>query len=230
MGNDITPFGGNNGIVPYGGDGGGVAPYHGGGSAGHSGAVTGSSQDVALFESFGQALSANGLNGVHQHRAMQAAQRWYAQTMQQVDAQEAAMHDRQQNHALSELRREWGADYPTNMRLLHGFVNSLPAETKEFLLESRRDDRAALLNHVPFLRRMVDLLRAERINDGHGLSAPSRGQQPEQVTAGTETLEEIDAMIADRKSKYFRGPAGERARLERRYRDLLDQKHGWSDE
>lgn len=217
MGNDLTTLSGGNGVVPYSND--GIVTTHQGSHSGGGVRVSGSSGDAALFESFGQALTSNGLSGVHQHRAMQAAQRWYEDFVRKSEAQEAAMHERQMSHATIELRRDWGPDYSTNMRLLHGFMDSVPAETKEFLLEARSDDHSALLNHVPFLRRLVDLLRAERINGGHSVSAPSRVQKPAQVASGAESLEEIEQLMRDRNSKYHRGPSA--ARLQQRYRELL---------
>lgn len=57
------------------------------------------------------------------------------------------------------LRAEWGGEYRTNVNMIRGLVDTMPAGVKELFVSSRLGDGTALLNHPDMARWLVQTAR-----------------------------------------------------------------------
>lgn len=86
---------------------------------------------------------------------------YYAEQERMLDAQEtkdAAFLQESEDM----LRSEWGADYRTNINMIRGLVDTMPADVRELFLNARLGDGNALLNHPDMARWLV--MNARTIN------------------------------------------------------------------
>ena len=87
----------------------------------------------------------------------------------------------------------------------------------EQLLASRMPDGTLLGDHPDFLRMMV---RMNHEINPHGVVTPNAGETPMQTI--TARISEIQSMMADNNSDYYRGPNSQK--LQEEYRQLLEQQ------
>jgi hypothetical protein len=115
----------------------------------------------------------------------------------QVDYREVeALDQGDAKAAETALRTEWGNEYITNVRLVSQHVDNLP-ETERDVIENQPLANGYLPLNDPSFQK--DLLR--------------------KVRTGKEGKAEIEELMKDRGSRYWKGP--DALRLQARYRDLL---------
>jgi hypothetical protein len=119
-----------------------------------------------------------------------------------------AADERDKAAALSTMRSEWGTSYDHNIDRIHTWLDAQPEDFSEELLNARHFDGTPICSKPSFLRA---LLQCAGARSSRGVSASGQGAE----------LREIEALMSDRNSRYFRGP--DAASLQARYRELLDQ-------
>ena len=133
------------------------------------------------------------------------------------DKQKAAQEDADAQYkqtAEDALRGVWeGADYRRNITAVNNMLAGWPEDLRTSILAGRGPDGRKLGDNPNFIRKMAEL--ALEINPGTTL-VPGGSD----IGKGIETrLGEMNKLIGDRGSDYYRGPNA--AALQSEYRDLL---------
>lgn len=168
-----------------------------------------SKTDEQLFASFASELSSQGIDDP---RALRAARSWYADFVKTADAQQEKQDNRDIKACLQQLRTTWGPDHVSNMRLLNELMDQLPEAVALPLYEGRDGEGVRLLNNPALVDFIVGAKRA--------MDTPPVDLK-RTLTDATE-LEEIQKLMGDRRSDYWRGPRAEK--LQARYLELLEGK------
>jgi hypothetical protein len=154
-------------------------------------------EDQTHLASFGAAMKAAGATQAD----VDAALRLYGK-IQKANTRENAAAGRdleQLDHADKAKARDFfrsqGEEAATNYQLVKGYLERNPAERER--LERERDANGVAALNDP--RRLEQLIKKAR--------------------GGTETREQIEALMAEKSSRYWRG--SESTRLQARYRDLV---------
>lgn len=165
------------------------------------------------------------LNGYLNHMAekgatqeeIQATMAWYESNKPRPDLQaeiaesrhldQLDTNDRIAGEAV--LRNEWGHDFHRNLRLVHQYIGNLPASKREAIESAQTAVGTLLLNDPVTLKQL--LVNAQRTPE---LVAQARNN-------GTSERAEIEKMMRDRRSDYWKGPNAER--FQARYRQLLSE-------
>jgi len=141
------------------------------------------------------------------HRAL----RWYSTHIAQTNRSMDFIDRADARDARNAMRAEWGSTYEQNMDAIRATFRSLPPAVQQAIENARLDDGTALFNSVAGLRWLFDLARTPT---GSGVSASSI----------TSELEELQKLMGQRGSRYWKGP--EAPRLQARYRHLIEQRMG----
>lgn len=182
-------------------DGGAVAPYVDGGSDGvvthgNVSPPTITSEDRQILQNVGAVFAAHGLD---RERATSAASQFYAELL----ADQAKGDEKDRKEVRAQMQREWGQSYGANVKRIKSFIDTLPMSVQDILWEARVADSTLALNDPSVLRWLLRL------------SQPA-GAYPGNVDAEKR---EIEALMRNRSSKYWRGPEAET--IQARYRELL---------
>ena len=143
-----------------------------------------------------------------------AANSHFALLEQQVQARNA--RDEETKVAANEaLTEAWGSERDLNLNLIHGLLDTAPAGVKEQLLGARMGDGTPFGNSADALKWLATLAREQ---NPVATVVPGSGANAQQALAGE--LEQIQSLMGDMKSEYWKGPRAEK--MQARYRELLE--------
>lgn len=140
---------------------------------------------------------------------------WWAQYQNQLVSD---MQDTDQTNlqaALSELRSMWSGKVQGNLNFVRGKFDA-EAGLWDTVMNARGADGKLLGDNPKFLKFMHDQLAT---GDPYGAALPGNGQPGKSVD---DEIAEIRPLMADKRSKYWRGP--EAAGMQDRYRQLIEIK------
>jgi hypothetical protein len=155
---------------------------------------------------------------MHKQNASPAVVKSAIEVYQQIQRQQAESRAEAdvaaQQGVEDTLRQEWGGNYRGEVNAINGLLDQAPKGVKEAMLSARGPDGSLLLNNVDAVRWLSAMAReinpASTVVPGAGANAGK---------AIEERLGEIQKMMGDRKSAYWRGP--ESAKLQAEFRDLV---------
>jgi hypothetical protein len=136
------------------------------------------------------------------------------------EVQARTMRDLETKEQAAETLRspdEWGSEVKLNISLINGFLDTAPAGVKDLLLGARLGDGTPLGNHVGVLKFLASTAR--EINP-MATVVPGSGSNAQQ--AMESEMADIEKMMANQKSDYWKGPKA--AKLQARYRELTEIK------
>lgn len=165
--------------------------------------------DKPMLESFQK--HAHGLNWSPSQ--LNQAVAWYAAEQEQIAARRHEQDAAFRQSSEDTLRSEFGNEYRANLNAVQNFLASAPTGLADRLLGARDPD-GKLLGDNPDLVRW--LARASREINPVSTLSPAAGDPSKTLTARKT---ELDALIADRSSAYYKGPNADKLQTE--YREIL---------
>lgn len=169
--------------------------------------------DKPLFDSF-----AKGLHDLNvDPKVAQYAVKWYSDLQREAEANIAEGDRAHKTEVEDALRAEWGADYRANVNVMQAVLKSAPAGVAEMLQSARGADGRAVLNDPNVLRWLA--------NVGRELNPVATLMPGAGTNAGNSIAEEIgniEKLMANPSSEYWKGPTSER--MQSRYRELIDAR------
>ncbi len=173
-------------------------------------------EDRPIFESFAAELHAENAPPNIAH----AAVRWYNNFVEQQQAATAELDRANVANTTQALKTEWGADFQANSNIRKNFIESLPDTVKQGFLSARLPDGSLLGEHAEMSQWLVGMA-LER--DPMATIPPGSGIGPGGKTV-EDRIGEINKMMGDRGSDYYKGARGEDGKtvVEREYLKLLD--------
>jgi hypothetical protein len=143
------------------------------------------------------------------------ALRWYNEFAENTQAQMSEIDSQHRQEAINELQGEWSGDYTTNMNLINGMLRAeLSEEDREALTNGRYGDGRGFFNSPGVLKLFGKLAR---MYNPHGKPLPN---DVTALQATEDEITEIEALMGDRSSKYYKGPEAEK--LQARIRELYE--------
>lgn len=139
---------------------------------------------------------------------------WYA-ALQNRQAEAIALGDQQfRRESEDGLRTEWGPDFRRNMNAINTLFADLPPEARETFFTARTAD-GRLIGDNPMLAKFW----ARLANELHPAASilPQGNGDPMKGISGRKS--EIETLMADRGSAYWKGPNA--VAMQQEYRDLL---------
>lgn len=119
-----------------------------------------------------------------------------------------------------ELRKEWGAEYRSNVNNIHSLFAGAPEEVRDSILSARGPDGVALFNNAKTMQYFAQLAR--QMNP-FGVMVGSDGGALDQK--GVEArIAELGGpkFMGNSNSEYWKGPNADK--LQKEYRDLIDAR------
>lgn len=167
-------------------------------------------EDQPVFDAYG-ALA-------HKHNVAPAVMHDFAKAyydgVEQMKVEEAKVDRADAQKAVTELRAKMGPDYDANKAILDNWIEGMPADLQPLFKDATLGDGTRLFNSAAALEFLMDAAR--KLNPAAHL-IPAGG---EANMMGVETeLNSIKGLMADKNSKYWKGPESEK--LQKRYRDLV---------
>jgi hypothetical protein len=166
-------------------------------------------EDQAAFDRYGAIWHQFNLPPAAAHAMAKA----YYEDQQNVASEEAKVDRADQQKATQELRTLWGNDYSPNMQILNSFLDGMPADVKDLFKDGTLADGTRFMNNPALVAFFAEAAR--QINPAAHL-----------IPAGSEGLKSLDtelnsmkALMADKNSKYWKGPESET--MQKRYRELV---------
>lgn len=138
---------------------------------------------------------------------------WFLKANAQAQADIEAQDTERWTGVEEELRAEWGADYAKNKNLITGLLDTAPQNIKDQLIAARLPDGTKLGGNPDALRFLVSLAR--EINPIGTLVPGASGTG---VAAIEDEMANLQKMMGDHNSEYWKGPKSEK--LQARYREL----------
>jgi hypothetical protein len=136
---------------------------------------------------------------------LERAGEWYskfaASQRASLDYLDAADRDQMRK----DMGNQWGNEYQSNVNLICGTLDALPIGVQEAIESARLDDGKMLLNTRVGLMWLLSMARRPAID----------------VPAGSDERTEIEELMRDSSSRYYKGP--DAPGLQARYRDLIDK-------
>lgn len=145
---------------------------------------------------------------------MSKALEWYYSSLDQQTKARDQFDANFQLEASRQLGQEWGGDYTRNMNAIRNFLAGQPQDFIDRLQTARTVDGRKLGDDPGFLKWMAGI--SLEMNPAATLVPP--GANPAK-TIGTR-LAELNTMMADKSSAYWRGPQAESLQAE--WRDLYN--------
>lgn len=139
---------------------------------------------------------------------------WYAASQQRALEAQAEADTNFRINAEEELRKEWGPDFRRNMNSVYQLFTDMPSEAKEGLFSARTPDGKLIGDHPAYMQFFANLAR--ELNPAATI-LPAGGANPMQGIEGR--MKELESMMGNRASEYWRGPKSEA--MQQEYRDLL---------
>lgn len=140
---------------------------------------------------------------------------WKTTTDQKAMEQRAELDASARQAGTDELRQDWGPEYKLNINLVTGLLDSAPQGVKEQLMGARLANGTLFGNDPNSLRWLASLAReinpTATVVPGSGVNAAQAIQSE---------VQNLEKMMADRTSEYWKGPKAEAN--QKRYRDLVE--------
>lgn len=170
--------------------------------------------DMPIAEDFLSKAHESHMSRADAHAALQ----WYYGVQEQMAQKSAEADAEYQRDAQQALIQKWGGDYKLNVDAARQFMDSGPTDAEgrtmtELLLEARLPDGRKLQDNAAFMQWAAHMSRQA---DPVAFVTPAGGNNVETVQA---RIAEIDKMMGDRNSDYWKGPQAEA--LQKEYRDLV---------
>lgn len=138
---------------------------------------------------------------------------WKTTTDQKAMEQRAEMDASARQAGTDELRQDWGPEYKLNINLVTGLLDAAPQGVKEQLMGARLANGTLFGNDPNSLRWLASLAReinpTATVVPGSGVNAAQAVQSE---------MQNLEKMMADRTSEYWKGPKADAN--QKRYRDL----------
>ena len=138
---------------------------------------------------------------------------WKAAADQKFLEQRAENDQTARDAGTEELRKDWGSEYKLNINLITGLLDGAPQGVKEQIMGGRLANGTLIANDPSMLRWLASLSRevnpTATVVPGSGVNAAQAIQSE---------MQNLQTMMGDRKSEYWKGPKSEA--LQARYRDL----------
>lgn len=140
---------------------------------------------------------------------------WYlAEQERQIEARhQQDAEEKEQGEGA--LREEWGSEYKLNLNLIGGLLDTAPEGVKDQFLGGRLADGTPIGNDAKTLRWLANLART--VNPTATV-VPGAGGNAMQAIENEKA--DIEKLMGDRKSEYWKGPKAEA--MQKRYRELVD--------
>jgi hypothetical protein len=167
-------------------------------------------EDDGFLKSF---LESAHKNNYSQSQVDGAIAAFYAQ----VDAHEEAMTEAEkaaEAKAEDALRQEWGSDYRANKAMAESLLARAPKGFRDRFMNGLMDDGTPIKADPDAWRWLVQMER--EINPAATVVPGTQGDIGKSIEA---EINEIKTLMADKSSKYYKGPEAEA--LQARYRDLI---------
>lgn len=139
----------------------------------------------------------------------------YYEIVDEIQAQRYEADEDFRRQSEDELRAEFGNDFRRNMNMISGLLAGAPSGVKEMLMDARTEDGVRIINSPDTLRWLTQLAR--EINPVAAV-VPGAGANAGQAI--TDELANIQKLMGDSKSEYWKGPKAER--MQERFRQLVD--------
>ena len=119
-----------------------------------------------------------------------------------------------------ELRKDWGAEYRSNVNNIHALFAGAPEDVRESILSARGPDGVALFNNAKTMQYFAQLARQMNpfgvILGGDGGALDQKGVEARIAELGGPKF------MGNSNSEYWKGPTAEK--LQKEYRDLIDAR------
>ncbi len=147
---------------------------------------------------------------------------WYYENL---DAQRAAQEDADAQHkqtAEDDLRSEWGPDYRRHVNAVGNLLSTAPEGLADRLLAGRTADGKKIGDDPAIVRWLSQLSR--EINPAATLVPAGTSDAGKNIS---DRIADMEKMMGDRSSDYWRGPKAEAMQAE--YRDLITARDKMKD-
>ena len=157
----------------------------------------------------------------HAHKAnwapkqLNEAVAWYVDQQETIKAQQEERDSSYQQQAGDALRQEWGNDFRANINSVKNLLSGAPQGFTDRLFGGRMADGKKIGDDPEALKFLAGLAR--EINPTATL-LPNTGGNPMRGIA--DRMSEIQKMMGDRTSDYWRGPRS--SHLQQEFRDLVN--------
>jgi hypothetical protein len=143
---------------------------------------------------------------------------WQMQRQEQlIDARQNADKELQANTE-DALRAEWGNEYRPNINNIHALLDTAPAGVSEAMLNARLPDGTPLVGTPEMVKWLAGMAR-----EMNPLSTIVPGTSGVTGLANVDSrITEIEGMMRDRSSNYWKGPQADKIQAE--YRNLIDAR------
>lgn len=149
-----------------------------------------------------------------------ALETYYDIVQEQAEAQ-SELIETSRREGEDALALEWGADKKRNLNAVKAFVAGLPKEVGEALSGGfiRRDDGmlVPMGNSPEFVKWLAGLAL-----EANPLATVVPGAGANQASAVADEIADIEKLMGDRGSDYWKGPKAEK--MQERYRELIDAR------
>lgn len=137
-----------------------------------------------------------------------------------VDAQNEELIQRNEQakeDGINALREEWGPEYRRNINVVNSFVETLPEAVQTIISEGTLPDGTLIGNNPEVLRWL-----ASQALEANPLATVAPGAGADAGKAVAEEIADIEKMMGDKNSDYWKGPKSEM--IQERYRLLIEAK------
>jgi hypothetical protein len=142
----------------------------------------------------------------------QQAIEWYNSFKETTQEQLAAADQEQQHNAEDFLRREWGADYRTNVNIIGAMIEkTFGADVRDSLLNARDHEGRAIMNIPGIMEGFATLARSTM----HPMAIP--GQTGDPVQAVEDEIRDIEKVMKENRAQYNKDET-----MQARLRELYD--------
>lgn len=177
-----------------------------------NGVVLGES-DKPLIESFTKSAHAKNWSNQQVNEALA----WYTEQQDQAAAAQAEQDREFQNQSRAVLVEELGADYKRTVTSVNNMLATWPKDVAESVLTARGPDGRLLGDNPAFIKQLASVAR--ELNPAATL-LPAGGSDG--IKGIADRIADIEKMMGDRSSDYWRGPKSDAIQAE--YRDLIDAR------
>jgi hypothetical protein len=149
---------------------------------------------------------------------VKAAVAWNLAQQEQAAIEQAEADLTAKETGLAELEEAWGSEAKLNKNMVVNLINQAPGEgTPDLILGARLADGTPLASHPNVIRWLADVART--VNPTATV-VPGSGANAAEVI--DKELENLNKLMADKDSEYWKGPSADRHQA--RYRQLVDVK------
>lgn len=134
---------------------------------------------------------------------VEAALQTYFDMVDEMSAQQQEAADQAKDNAIEELRTEWGTDYKRNLNVMTAYREALPEAVNNMLANGLMPDGTPI-GYNPEVLKWLTSMALE--SNPHATVVPGAGSN--QGEAIQEEISQIEGMMGDRQSAYWKGEKG----------------------